>query len=210
MATKFFLSVCLLCLLATTASADSFSFTGSFATYDDVQLFSFTIASDQTVTFLTLGYAGGTNAADQVISPGGFDSTLTLFDPSGHYVGAWAEDSSTSYEGLTLDAYNSQDLAAGTYTLALTETPNESFDGILADGFNGGPNPYGCDFCDFEYSPLDRNWAVDILTVDSAFEEGLPPSISTPEPGSLILLSSGLGCFTWVRRRKLFRAGVGN
>ena len=56
----------LFCLIATTLSANSFSFTGSFPTDNDVQLFSFSIAADGPVTFLTLSYAGGTNAVGQI------------------------------------------------------------------------------------------------------------------------------------------------
>ena len=210
MAFKHFFCIGLFCVIATAASADSFSFQGTFQTDNDVQLFSFTIAADSTVTFLTLGYAGGTNAAGTVIPAGGFDSLLTLFDSSGNYIGSWDNSPGEVPSGPdgTLDAYDSQEFNAGTYTLALTESPNVSVDTSLADGFNGNGNPYGCDFCDLYSTPLDAQWAVDINTVDSAFEEG--PSATTPEPGSLILLSSGLGCFSWVRRRKLFGARHGN
>jgi hypothetical protein len=206
MARKSFLCIALFCLVATTASAEAFSFTGTFQTDNDVELLSFTIGAETTVTFLTLSYAGGTNAADQVIPAGGFDPLLTLFDPSGNEIGAF-DNGGPGQVGLGpdgyLDSYGSEDLLAGTYTLALTESPNYSLDGTLGDGFPGGGPYYPCtdnaDFCDFAGNALDGNWAVDILGADSALDES--QSTGTPEPGSLILLSSGLACFSWVRRR---------
>ena len=207
MVNRFFLSFGLLCLITTGAAADSFSFTGNFQTDDDVQLFTFTIASNQTVTFLTLSYAGGTNFAGSTISPGGFDPLLTLFDSEGNEINFWDNSPGQVPNGPdgALDAYDSELRLADTYTLALTESPNQSVDGTLVDGFNGGGNQYGCTFCDSQNNQLDSHWAVDILTVDSASQVG---GGVTPEPGSLILLSSGLGCFSWIKRRKLFRSAI--
>jgi hypothetical protein len=200
------LCIALFCLIAASASAEAFSFTGALQTDNDVELLSFTIGAETTVTFLTLSYAGGTNAADQVIPAGGFEPLLTVFDSTGAEVGEFANggpgEVNEGPDGY-LDAYGQQSLDAGTYTLALSESFNIPVDGYLADGFVGGGNPL-CDFCDVLGNPLNGNWAVDILTVDSASEEG--PSATTPEPGTLILLSSGWGCFSWVGRRKLFRA----
>ena len=142
MAIKSFICMALFCLIATTASAEAFSFTGTFQTDNDVQLFSFTIGADSTVTFLTLSYAGGTNAAHTVIPAGGFDPLLTLFDGSGDYLGQY-NDGLVGQVGSgpdgTLDSYSSQLLAAGTYIIALTESPNQSADSTtLASGFVGG------------------------------------------------------------------------
>jgi hypothetical protein len=214
MAIKPGLFIGVLCLLAATASADSFSFTGTFQTDNDVQLFNFTIAAETTVTFVTFGFAGGTNAADQVIPPGGFDPEIWLFDPSGNEVAS--NDNGTGaevgiFDEAQLDSYLQQeDLSPGTYTLALTESGNTLVDGLtLGGGFNGGGpfNTANCDsnvaFCDFQGDNLDGNWALDILGADSASEPGAP--VGTPEPGSMVLLSSGLACFSWVRRRKLSR-----
>jgi hypothetical protein len=206
MATKFFFGICLFCFVATTASADSFSFTGSFQTDNDVQLFTVTVDSPTTATFLTLSYAGGTNAADQVIPPGGFAPDLWLFDSTGENVAEFTAGGPGEVNdgvGGYQDDYGTYFLEPGTYTLALTEWFNSPAGDFLADGFNGGGNP-DCDFCDPVSDQMDSNWAVDILSVDSASEQG--PSATTPEPGSLILLSSGLGCFSWIRRRKLFCA----
>ena len=47
----------------TPSKADNFSFTGSFAVDNDVQLFNFSVTAPSTVTLRTWSYAGGTNAA---------------------------------------------------------------------------------------------------------------------------------------------------
>ena len=60
--------------------AASISFAGTFLTDDDVQQFAFTVVSTGTVDILSLGYGGGTNAQGQSISPGGFATSLALFD----------------------------------------------------------------------------------------------------------------------------------
>src|SRR5262245_35968039 len=65
------------------AKADNFSFTGSFAVDNDVQLFNFSVMAPSNVTLRTWSYAGGTNAAGQLIAAGGFDPILALFDSSG-------------------------------------------------------------------------------------------------------------------------------
>jgi hypothetical protein len=208
-ALKSFLCVGLFCLIATTASADSFSFGGTFQTDNDVQLFTITVASPITATFLTLSYGGAPSVAApaQTVPAGGFAPDLWLFDSTGTNVAEFsAYDTSGEVNdgvGGYLDDYDTYFLATGTYTLALTEFTNYPVDGYLIDGFADAGNPY-CDFCDSSSDQMDSNWSVDVLNVDSASEQ--LPSTGTPEPGSLILLSSGLGCFSWVRRRKFFRA----
>src|SRR5262245_40873387 len=65
---------------ASAASADNFSFTGNLANDDAVQFFDFSVGSTSAVTLRTWSYAGGTNAAGQVIARGGFDPILSLYD----------------------------------------------------------------------------------------------------------------------------------
>jgi hypothetical protein len=68
------------------ASADNFSFTGSFVNDNDVQLFNFTVGAPSLVTLLTYSYAGGTNSAGASIARGGFDPILALFDSNGVFI----------------------------------------------------------------------------------------------------------------------------
>jgi hypothetical protein len=80
----FFLSA--VCLLSATASADSINFlsyTGSLSSPQSVLEATFTLTASDTVTFQTWGFGGGTNAAGQAISAGGFDPLIALFSGSG-------------------------------------------------------------------------------------------------------------------------------
>jgi hypothetical protein len=207
---KHLISLGLFCLLATAACAENLSFQGVFQTDNDVQLFNFTIGSTRAVTFLTLSYAGGTNSQGTVIPAGGFDPLLTLFDPSGIEVGSF-DNGTAGQVGLGpdgyLDSYDVETLPAGTYTLALTESPNGPQDEFLSDGFTGGGPFYSCtndaSFCDAVGTALNGNWAVDIRNVDGATEQG---TSTVPEPASLLLVSTCLGVISRVRRRWLSRA----
>ena len=70
------------CLSIGVAAAGNFSFTGTFSQDDQLQVFLFTAPSASTL-LRTWSYAGGTNAAGQVILPGGFDPILSVFDATG-------------------------------------------------------------------------------------------------------------------------------
>ena len=89
------------------ASAATVSYTGTFSGDADVQLFTFTLSGPSTdVTLRSLGYAGGVNGAGQVISPGGFDTVLGLFDSSGVLLDTIDDGSATvdPVSGAALDA----------------------------------------------------------------------------------------------------------
>src|SRR5215510_14265065 len=63
------------------ATADNFSFTGTFTQDDNVQLFNFSIGAPSSGVILrTWSYAGGVNAAGATIARGGFDPILALFN----------------------------------------------------------------------------------------------------------------------------------
>jgi hypothetical protein len=66
-------------VLATPLFSANFSFVGSFDHDNDVQLFRIFLLSDSTVTVQTLGFGGGTNAAGQFVTAGGFESVLAIF-----------------------------------------------------------------------------------------------------------------------------------
>jgi len=63
-----------------TASATALSFQGTFQGDDQLGIFGF-VAGSTSAVLRTWGFAGGTNANGEVISPGGFDPGLSLFGP---------------------------------------------------------------------------------------------------------------------------------
>jgi uncharacterized protein (TIGR03382 family) len=190
------------------AVAANVSFTGSFTTDDQLQLIYFNIATTGPVTLTTLSYGGGTNSASASISPGGFDPRLTWFQADGTEVGSDNGGhcgSTATYLSACNDAYFSGTLNAGSYILALTEDGNDPI-GDLSDGFNEtGMGDFttsfgvtGCTaFCDSpSNSMLNGQWAVDILSVDSATET------TTPEPLTFVLTGGALSLLALTRRRR--------
>lgn len=192
-----------LTVLAPPASADpdSFSFQGSFQHDDDVQLFAFHLASDSSVLIRTWSYAGGVNAAGDTISRGGFDPMLFVFDSTGLLTaealdGVCDSEVARDLSGACFDAYLTNYLSAGEYTLALTQYDNFPVDFTLAGGFTrtGQPaftgdltgNP-GESFWDITPDHRTSGWAVDISGADGAH-----PVDSVPEPTSLQLLTLAL------------------
>ena len=173
--------------------ADSFSFTGTFQTDDQIQFFDVGLTSDSTVTFQSFGYGGGTNAAGMTIQSGGFDSFFTWFDAEGNQI-ATNDDgcgSANSNHGACLDASFHGSLSAGDYILALTVSGNAP-NGNLSDGFTEqGAGDFTASgtcsaFCDTFGNTGDGNWAVDISGADSA------SLVGTPEPVAFGLALSGL------------------
>jgi hypothetical protein len=144
----FLLSV--VCLLSATASGSSgyLSYTGTLGSAQSVFEVTFTLTVSDTVTVQTWGFGGGTNAAGQVISAGGFDPLIALFkgsvttatmyvDGSGNpladaanlinaswsYVGN-CPAARTVFIGANMDCGDVKmqvALPAGTYTLVLTD-----------------------------------------------------------------------------------------
>ncbi len=188
------------------AQASVISFQGTFLHDDDVQLIDFTVLSSTTVELMTWSFGGGTNGNGQVITPGGFDPYLSIFDATGEeLLLATADDGNCPPQNLgdhsaCYDADLSLSLPAGNYIAALTQSGNfpngpDLSDGFSASGtgdFTGGP------FLDIYGDPMDGHWALDLRQVDSA---SLPSAV--PEPGwlaggGLVLLALG----KWRRRAK--------
>jgi hypothetical protein len=200
---------CLIALLlcsSQVASADAilahFSFTGSFANDSDVQFFDFSISADTTlVSINTLSLIGGTNAAGEVITGGGFNPYLSLWDQS---TGNWVFDTAiknTADEALISSAssYSYGTLMAGNYILALSQFDNVAAGTNLSAGFAADLG-----LASFAGSPPftlnggggSGHWAVDFHNVDSA-------SISAvPLPGTFGFMVSGLlGMAALIRRK---------
>lgn len=198
------LSLFLACSIPSQAS--SFSFTGAFGSDDQVQLFNLSLSSPATVTFESLSYGGGVNAAGAAIAPGGFDPRLTWFQVDGTQIGSDNGghcDSTNSYLGACNDAFFQGNLDAGDYVLALTQDGNNP-NGDLSDGFSAeGAGNFTASgdctqFCDsLSGQALSGNWAVDILAVDSVSE----PS-ATPEPAPLELTLIGLALIVVATHKK--------
>jgi hypothetical protein len=163
--------------LGVSAQAASISYQGTFGADDQVQLINFTLNSATTATMVSFGYGGGTNSMGTVIPPGGFDTFFTLFAGDGSQIDTNDDEGCgnvNSGNGGCLDAWLSESLAAGTYTLALTQSGNDPM-GSLSDGFTEQEQgnftcPQG--FCDAFGDQQNGSWAVDILNVDSVSQAG--------------------------------------
>jgi PEP-CTERM motif len=190
----------------TPARAGGMSYTGTFSVDNDVELISFALSTTSDVTIETWSYAGGTNFVGDVIPAGGFDTIVTLFDPSGNFINYNDDGSGVATDPVTGAAFDSllqmSALAPGTYTVALTQFDNFANGPTLGDGFSesGNPNftlnfaPSGSSgfFWDVTENERTGNWALDIIT-----------SNTVPEPSALLLGGLGLiGAFTFARQRR--------
>jgi hypothetical protein len=191
-------------LMPVFASATTLSYIGNLDPEDanDVFLASFTLSSTSNLHVQSWGYGGtsaapgGTNAAGTVITSGGFDTYLSLFQGSGPSAvflfsnddgGCGPAAPNPVCEDSRLDLAS---LNAGTYTLALTLPNNFSFaenygSGTLGDSFIGLQS----DYYDFVSGKVRTSaYAFDVTYTPS--EDTSPPAV--PEPASFVLLASGL------------------
>jgi hypothetical protein len=196
-------------LTARYAIASTVSYTGSFTSDDQVQLFDLTLPSTSDVTLETLSYGGGVNANGQIIAGGGFEPLFSLFSGSGVFLGASGANGSCppqnvdSATGLCADALLMQSgLAAGSYKVALTEFFNVANGPTLADGFleQGAGNftgatcgVPGASFLDETCAQRTSNYAVDISTS--------PSTSAVPEPASMWLILPGAALILFARVR---------
>jgi hypothetical protein len=193
------------------AATQNFSFTGNFSGDADVQLFNFTIGSTSNVTLRSYSYAGGTMADGTVISAGGFDPILALWDGAGNLI----EDHDDGPDPVPADPvtgvhYDTNltllSLPAGSYTASIAQYHNFAAGTNLSDGFTKSnaffTAAFGCSngqFCDVTKDNRTSFWAFDVLGVDSAVA---PPPTVTPLPASLPLMLTGLLGVGLVARHK--------
>jgi hypothetical protein len=146
---------------------------------NDFVLFQLKLDVTSNLNIQTWGYGGGTNAAGAGIAPGGFAPYVSLFQGGGNGATFLASnDSGLCPPGNPVpaceDATLNINLAAGTYTVALSVFENMSFaenlgSGTLGDGFIGLGNYYDA------VSGIVRtsDYAIDITSV------GIVPEPST-------------------------------
>jgi len=209
--------VCLLALLACAAApvaAGTILYEGTFSEDDQVQEFSFTVASPTTVTLETYGYAGGT-VNSTIVLAGGFDPTIAVFLPptndavlSSPCGGAAGTD---PVSGACEDAYLPQTVDSGTYIVALMVNDNTPTGGPSDPFANDGNPGFSCvdagglpgTFCDVGSGLGESrtgNWALAIAGADTT--EELPGPGAVPEPGAVSLMGIGMALVACLMRRR--------
>jgi hypothetical protein len=160
---------------------------GTFAFDSDTVIVPFSIGGPGLVTIFTSSFGDGS---------GGFEPVITLFDGGGNLylqdaiggtIGNCGARSVDPISGFCLDAFIQTTLAAGNYTVTLSESDNIPGGPTLADGFPQAPgtNFTGPEFLGvpgsfilFDGSQRNANWTLEI------------DSSTVPEPGTLPLLAS--------------------
>lgn len=179
--------------------------TGTFTGDNQVFQYSFTLPTASPILLYTTSYGGGMNVNGTTSAAGGFVPVLTLFNNAGTPVtndggsGMWR-----GFGGLDPvtkkynDAFLSTSLAAGSYTLTLTEFPNVAA-GRLSDGFlfASDPNATGsvCGsasgrFLDSTVAPCAQRTGNYTLNVNT-----------TPEPATALLFLPAVAAAFLFRKR---------
>jgi hypothetical protein len=199
------LTTSILCWGAVSHAA-TLSYTGTFTQDDQKELISFSTLSAGGVNLRTWGFGGGTNAAGDSISAGGFAPIVSVFDSSDMLIGlaqagvATCGGNSDPATGFCWDVLLDLILPAGNYLAVLTQDDNSPFgpflsDGFLHDGEGDFTGPYylgtSGSFVLVTGDQRDGHWAVDIRL----------PGNPIPEPGTLALLAGGLAALARIRRR---------
>ncbi|WP_448578650.1 DVUA0089 family protein [Thermaurantiacus sp.] len=194
------LSATVAALAIAPASAADFSFTGSLPTPGTVQFFDFVVGAPSNVTLRTWSYAGGVNAAGNVIERGGFDPILALFAlPGGAKIGENDDGgcglvAADAVSFQCWDTYFSAMLNPGTYRVSVAVYPNFSLGPNLSDGFSGAST--FDDVSGAPNNPRSNKWAFDILNVESAV---VNPGV--PEPATWAMMIAGFGLVGGAMRR---------
>lgn len=219
MNTLFKITTIICSLWAFSVQATVMSYTGTFASDDQVESFAFSLASSGTVSARTWSFGGGTNAAGTLIADGGFAPILSLFSTNGAQdllqlaqaggsgscpAGANTDPTSGSCWDVAIDIA----LTPGDYLFALTQDDNTPFGPGFGDGFlhagegnYTGPNYLGTDGQCIMVDGSQRTcgWALDIALPNVTQGPGNP----VPEPGSLALLAGGFAAWSSMRRRSV-------
>ncbi|MBU3079246.1 DVUA0089 family protein [Sphingomonas quercus] len=200
---KHYLAAAAAALLATSAHAADFSFTGSFVNDNDKAAFTFTVGAASQVVLRSWSYAGGVNAAGQTIARGGFDPILSLYDSSGQRIGQNDDDDTgnsiaDAVTGSVFDVYLSNLLTPGDYTVYVTQYDNFAPENIPGAFPADGDPDFRNGFVDVNGDVRDGHWAFDILNVDVA----AGPGSAVPEPASWAMMLVGFGLVGAAARRR--------
>ncbi len=147
----------------------------------------FTVATGGPMQAITYGFGGGTSQTGAVVSAGGLEPYLSLFDSAGNflastYFGTTCPVGANSVGGLCYDVLlDGGVLAPGTYQIALTAYGNMSIaenwgvPELLSSGFGGlGQLAEG----------ENLNYAFDLILPGNVG----PPTAAVPEPGTCFLM----------------------
>jgi hypothetical protein len=182
---------------AAPASATDFSYTGTLSDPNDVLMFNFTVGSPSNITLRSYSYAGGTNAAGTLISGGGFDPILTLFDSTGLEINHNDDGGSAHVPceaGRCYDVYLQQLLNPGIYTVSIQAYSNFAIGPYLSNGFEN----------DGSFNGRSSSYAFDILNVDQAVQV----AGAVPEPSTWAMMLFGFGAAGVALRRQKKKAAL--
>lgn len=187
-------------LMSGSANASNFSFIGNLGHDDGVQEFNFDVeGAAREVTLRTWSYAGGTNAQGQVISNGGFDPVVSLFNSSTGTLISFNDDSGLVPDPVSRLPYDSllaANLSAGNYTATISQFHSFPVGPLLSNGFRGTSAE--------NFDSRTSQWALDVSNVESgtigaSYISEVP---AIPEPEAFYMLLAGLALLGLIRQRK--------
>lgn len=181
-------------------------YSGNLTQDDDVALLSFTTTTSGYYDIHGYGYAGGMLSDSTLVSAGGFDTIITLFDSAGLYIDENDDGVGVNNDPTTEASYDSRlitYLGLGTYTIAVSQYDNFALGPTLSDGFsrqdqgNYTPSLYpDClvsSFCDGTLTSLYGRTSAWVIEVT--------PTV-VPLPATFPLFASGIAGLGLLYRRR--------
>ncbi len=187
-----------------TANASTVSYSGTFTGDDQVQLYSYSLSQSSDVIFQTNSYGGGISNG-VTVPAGGFVPVISLFNSTGVEIASDGGDATCyagmgadSSTGMCDDALLNKTLAAGSYTVALTEFFNVPVGPNLSDGFlEQGQGNFTGSTC----GTTGAFYETDTATCSQRTGNFSLNITATPEPSTLWLGAIPLIAFGIARRR---------